>query len=154
MKIMKNLIIALIAMLFVTQLTAQELPKDVEKVYSEAEKLKSKGDYDQAIKAYKEVIRSVKHVPSMISIGDIEMTLKPRPNYRNAAEYYTMAVEELGNQINLAPKKGEKKKLAELREQTVPKMNKAQSYTDDFDNAKEKRSGGSRLMEDEDEDDE
>lgn len=147
---MKNLIIALIAVFFVSQLNGQELPKDVEQVYKGAERLKSKGDYDKAIGAYKEVIRSVKHVPSMISIGDIEMTLKPRPNYRNAAEYYSMAVEELGNQINIAPKKGQKKKLAELREQTVPKMNKAQSYTDDFDNAKDKRQGGSRLMDDED----
>lgn len=147
---MKNLIIAFASLFIFAQLGAQDLPKDVEQVYKGAEKLKSKKDYDQAIGAYKEVLRSVKHVPSMISIGDIEMTLKPRPNYRNAAEYYQMAIDELGHQINIAPKKKDKGRLAKLREEVEPKRNKAQSFTKDADKAKDNRERGNRLLEDDD----
>lgn len=147
---MKTVIIAILSIFLFSQLNAQELPKDVEKVYKEAEKLKNKKDYDQAISAYKEVLRSVNHVPSMVSIADIEMTLKPRPNYRNAAEYYQAAIDELGHQINIAPKSKDKKRLSEYRSELEPKRNKAQSYTDDADDAKDNREERkNRLMEDE-----
>lgn len=145
---MKNLIIALLAIFFVSSIQGQSLPKDVEQVYNAAEKEKGKKNYNKAVELHKNVLRSVNYIPSLVSIGDIEMILKPKPNYREAAEYYSKAVEEIANQINLASKKGHIKKLTQLRDEVTPKRNKAQSYVDDFDKAIDKRSGGSRLMDD------
>jgi len=40
--------------------------------------------------------------------------------------------------------------LAEYREKLIPKRNKAKSYVDQFDDAKERRQDGNRLMDDKD----
>lgn len=128
---------------------AQELPKDVEKVYKVAEKHKSKKELNQAVKAYKEVIRSVHHVPSMINIGDIEMNMRKPPNYRAAFEYYDMAIKALEAGIASSDKKKHKKYLGEMRDELVPKRNKCKSYVDDFDKAKDLKQSGKSLLDEE-----
>jgi len=147
---MKKLFFLFLSVFLMVQIQGQDLPKDVEQVYKGAEKLKSHKDYDQAIAAYKEVLRSVEHVPSLESIGQIQMELRSMPNYREAYEYYDRAIKELERQINLTDKRREKAELAEYREKLIPKRNKAKSYVDQFDDAKERRQDGNRLMDDKD----
>jgi hypothetical protein len=137
---MKKLIYLLFLMVTVS-LQAQELPKDVQKLYETAEKQKRHEEYKQAIITYKEVLRSVEHVPSCESIGQIAMELMNPPNYRIAYEYYNRAIVELERQMAATSKKRVKAELAEYRERLIPKRNKAKSYVDDFDKAKETTSG-------------
>jgi tetratricopeptide (TPR) repeat protein len=127
---------------------AQELPPDVEKVYKGAEKLKNKEEYKLAITEYKNVLRSVNHVPSMESIAEIAMELMRPPNYRMAYEYYDKAIQELENQQASASKKKEKENINEHIQLLTPKRNKAKSYVDDFEKAKDKKEDGNRLKED------
>ena len=147
---MKKLLIFFLPVLLMVQAQGQDLPKDVEQVYKGAEKLKNRKDYDQAIAAYKEVLRSVEHIPSLVSIADIQMELRSQPNYREAYEYYDRAIKEIDKEINATDKRKVKAELAEYREKLVPRRNKAKSYVDDFDKAKERRQDGNRLMEDPD----
>ena len=74
---MKKLLVVCFLLIPMLMLHAQELPKDVEKVYKGAERLKSRKDYQQAIAAYKEVLRSVYHDPSMVAIAELDMDLQP-----------------------------------------------------------------------------
>jgi tetratricopeptide (TPR) repeat protein len=149
---MKKLVIFLMALVAGTVIIAQEqeLPNDVEKVFKGAERLKSKGEYNKALSAYNEVLRSVEHVESLVSCGNIEMELKAKPNYREAFGYYDRAIKEIEHQINIADKRKDKGRWAQLREELVPKRKKAQSYVDQFDDAKEQRERGNRLLEDPD----
>jgi len=149
---MKKTIILLVVIAVSGLTIAQELPSDVEKVYKNAEKLKNKKEYKLAIVEYKEVIRRVNHVPSLVSIGEISMELMSPPNYRMAYEYYDKAIIELSSQMSVASKDKEKAKLGQQIEELTPKRNRAKSYVDDFDKSKEKKQEGNRLMEDEDED--
>lgn len=146
---MKKLLFLLLCASFSLVTIAQELPKDVEKVYKTAEKHKSKKELNQAVDAYKEVIRSVQHVPSMISIGHIEMNMRKPPNYRAAYEYYDMAIRTLEAGIASSDKKKHKKYLGEMRDELVPKRNKCKSYVEDFDKAKQLKQGGKSLLDDE-----
>jgi tetratricopeptide (TPR) repeat protein len=146
---MKKLVVLLLNLVFAGFLFAQELPDDVEKVYKSAERFKSKKELNQAVDAYKEVLRSVNHVPSMVSIGEIEMDLRQPPNYRMAYEYYDQAIKTLESGMASATKKSVKKYLTEQRDELIPKRNKAKSYVDDFDKAKELKQDGNRLMEEE-----
>ncbi|MFA6404118.1 MAG: hypothetical protein WCX31_21200 [Salinivirgaceae bacterium] len=149
---MKKSFILLVVIAFSGITLAQELPSDVDKVYKGAEKLKNKKEYKLAIVEYKEVLRSVNHVPSMVSIGEISMELMSPPNYRMAYEYYDKAIQELGIQILGASKDKEKARLGQQIEELTPKRNRAKSYVDDFDKAKDKKQEGNRLMEGEEED--
>jgi hypothetical protein len=146
---MKKIIFAVLIMTAI-QLQAQQLPKDVEKVYQLAEKQKKHEEYKQAIVTYKEVLRSVEHVASCESIGQIAMELMTPPNYRIAYEFYDRAIKELERQIGATDKKRVKADLAQHIERLIPKRNKAKSYVDDFDKAKDQRQDGNRLMEDKD----
>jgi|GEM_PF-6941665 hypothetical protein len=146
---MKKSFILLVVIAFSGITLAQELPSDVEKVYKGAEKLKSKKEYKLAIVEYKEVLRSVNHVPSMVSIGEISMELMSPPNYRMAYEYYDKAIQELGIQISGASKDKDKARLGQQIEELTPKRNRAKSYVDDFDKSKDKKQEGNRLMEEE-----
>lgn len=148
---MKKLVILLLNLVFTGFLFAQDLPDDVEKVYKAAERFKSKKELNQAVDAYKEVLRSVNHVPSMVSIGEIEMDMRQPPNYRMAYEYYDQAIKTLESGMASTTKKSEKKYLTEQRDELIPKRNKAKSYVDDFDKAKELKQDGNRLMDDEEE---
>jgi hypothetical protein len=143
-------IIYIVSLLVTAALQAQELPKDVQKLYETAEKQKRHEEYKQAIITYKEVLRSVEHVPSCESIGQIAMELMTPPNYRMAYEYYDRAIVELERQIAATDKRRVKADLAEYRERLIPKRNKAKSYVDDFDKAREQRQDGNRLMDDKD----
>lgn len=149
---MKKLLVLSIALFASTVIMAQDqdLPKDVEKVFKGAERLKSKGEYNSALDAYNEVLRSVEHVESLISCGNIEMELKAKPNYREAYGYYDRAIKEIEHQINIASKRKDKGRWALLREELIPKRKKAKSYVDQFDKAKERREKGNRLLEDPD----
>jgi len=152
---MRKLIAITLFLAFTGIVIGQDLPSDVEKVYKGAEKLKNKKEYKLAIVEYKNVLRSVNHVPSMVSIGQISMELMSPPNYRMAYEYYDMAINELSAQIASADKKKVKAELGQQIEQLTPKRNKAKSYVDDFDKANEKKEDGNRLkkeMQEEDED--
>lgn len=145
----KSLFILLIFALFGT-LSAQTLPKDVAKVYKSAEKLKSKKQYDRAVEAYKEVLKSVPgHYKSMESIGDIEMKLRARPNYRNAFEYYQKALNALDAGIAGTDKKKVQQYLQNEKKRIVPNFNKAKAETEAFNKAKSNRAKGNRLMDDE-----
>jgi len=146
---MKKFIIIINLLLFSGFIFAQELPKDVQRVYKGAEHLKSKKRLSEAVAAYKEVLRSVNHVPSMISIADIEMNMRKPPNYRVAYEYYDMAINELNNQISSASKKRVKASLAKQQEQLIPKREKAKSHVSDFDKLREQKKRGQQLLEDE-----
>ncbi len=143
---MKKLAVLLISLTFGGLLFAQELPKDVEKVYKEAEHLKSKEKLNEAVAAYKEVLRSVDHVPSMTSIADIEMNMRKPPNYRTAYEYLDKAIKTLESGIAATSKKSQKKYLEKQRDELIPKRNKAKSYVDDFDKAKELKQDGKKLL--------
>ncbi len=147
---MKKLFILLISIACTGFIFAQDLPKDVEKVYKGAEHLKKKKKLTEAVAAYKEVVRSVNHVPSLVSIATIEMDMRKPPNYRVAYEYYDKAIRELESQIAAASKNRDKSKFAKEREVLIPKRNKAKSFVDDFDEVKELKQGGNRLLEDED----
>lgn len=146
---MKKLFLLLLMSVFISTAYTQELQKDVQKVYDYAEKLKGKGEYKQAVLKYKEVLRSVSHVPSMISIGDIQMD-RLTPHYREAYEYYDMAINALTQAIPATEKKSAIKYMTKLKDETIPKRNKAKSFVEDFDKAKEQKEGGSRLLEDPD----
>jgi predicted nucleic acid-binding Zn-ribbon protein len=147
---MKKLLV-IIAVLFSGFLAkSQDLPKDVEKVYKGAEKLKSRKDYQDAVAAYKEVLRSVNHVPSMVSIAEIEMDLKPSPNYTIAYDYLDKAIRELELQISAAKKNKEKAFLGKEIQRLTPKRNKAKSHVDDYNKLRENKQDGKRLLEDED----
>lgn len=146
---MKKILILLLSFAFTAVLVAQELPKDVEKVYKKAEKHKSKKELNQAVNAYKEVLRSVAHVPSMISIGEIEMNMRKPANYRMAYEYYDMAIKSLEMGIASTDKKKHKKYLGEMRDEIVPKRNKCKSHVDDFDKSKSLKQKGKRLLDEE-----
>jgi hypothetical protein len=146
---MKRIIFAVLFMAAFS-LQAQELPKDVQKLFEQAEKQKKHEEYKQAIVTYKEVLRSVEHVASCESIGQIAMELMTPPNYRMAYEFYDRAITELERQMTATDKKRIKAELAEHIERLIPKRNKAKSYVDDFDKAKEQRQDGNRLMEDKD----
>jgi len=146
---MKKFIIIINLLLFSGFIFAQELPKDVQRVYKGAEHLKSKKRLSEAVAAYKEVLRSVNHVPSMISIADIEMNMRKPPNYRVAYEYYDMAINELNNQIASASKKRVKASLAKQQDQLIPKREKAKSHVSDFDKLREQKKRGQQLLEDE-----
>lgn len=143
---MKTLFL-LISIMIVGLLSAQELPKDVEKIYKSAEHLKKKKQLNQAVNAYKEVLRSIDHVPSMVSIAQIEMEIRTPPNYRTAYEYYDMAITELEIQITTTDKKKAKYKLTQEHERLIPKRKKAKSHIDDFDKAKDLKKDGNRLLE-------
>ncbi len=147
---MKKLLIVLIALLVGVFAFAQDLPKDVEKVYKGAEKLKSRKDYQQAVAAYKEVLRSVNHVPSMVGIAEIEMDLKPSPNYTIAYEYLDKAIRELEMQISVAKKNKDKASIGKEIQRLTPKRNKAKSFVEDYDKLRENKQKGNRLLEDED----
>ena len=144
---MKVVLLLIMGVMSIGFLSAQDLPKDVEKVYKGAEHLKKKKQYSQAVSAYKEVLRSVDHVPSMASIGEIEMELRSPPNYREAYEYYNKAIIELERQISATEKKKEKYKLAQEYERLVPKRKRAKTFVDDFDKAKNQKHDGDRLLE-------
>lgn len=143
---MKRLFFLILNLAVAGFMFAQELPDDVEKVYKSAERYKSKEELNQAVNAYKEVLRSVDHVPSMVSIGEIEMDMRQPPNYRMAYEYYDKAIKTLESQIAAVPKKNQKEKLGEMRDELIPKRNKAKSFVDDFDKAKDLKEGGNSLM--------
>lgn len=147
---MKRLFTVIMCVAFVGFVFAQDLPKDVEKVYKTAEKLKSKKELNQAVAAYKDVLRSVDHVPSMISIADIEMNMRKPPNYRMAYDYYNSAINSIEAGIASTDKRKQKKYLTGMRDELVPKRKKAQSYVKDFDKAKDLKKGGNRLMDDPD----
>lgn len=143
---MKTLLLLLISVMTLGFVNAQDLPKDVAKIYKGAEHLKKKKELNQAVDAYKEVLRNVDHVPSMASIGQIEMEIRTPPNYRVAYKYYNMAITELERQIAITKKDKDKYKLAKERERLIPKRKKAKSHVDDFDKAKQLKQGGNRLM--------
>ncbi|MDA3890061.1 MAG: hypothetical protein PF517_00195 [Salinivirgaceae bacterium] len=143
---MKKLLILLLSFSFASAILAQDLPNDVKKVYKAAERYKSKKQLNQAVDSYKEVIRSVNHVPSMISIAEIEMDMRQPPNYRVAYEYLDMAIKSLEAGIASSDKKKHKKYLGAMRDELVPKRSKAKSYVDDFDKAKGLKQGGKRLF--------
>jgi len=147
---MKRLLLILAVFISALGIKAQQLPDDVQKVFDQAEKFTKKGDYDQAVASYKEVLRSVEHIPSLINAGDIEMKLRPQPNYRAAYDYYTRAIAAIDQGIAGTEKKSVKKYLTNLRTEVIPNQNKAKSYVDDFDKAKELKEGGNRLLEDPD----
>jgi len=147
---MKKLFIVFLNVVFALVVVAQDLPKDVEKVYKNAERLKSKKELNPAVAAYKEVLRSVDHVPSMISIAEIEMFMRKPANYRMAYEYYDMAIKALDAGIASATKKSHKKYMTEQRDELIPRRKNAKSHVKDFDNAKEQKMGGKRLLEDPD----
>ncbi len=149
---MKNVVVALVACFIGFAALAQELPKDVEKVFDNAEKLKKQEKYDMAIAQYKEVLRSVSHVPSMVAIATIQMELRPDPNYREAYEYYDLAIQNLDAGIAAASKERDKKYLKEQRSTLEPKRNKAKSHVDQFDGAKDSKAKGARLLEEDNED--
>jgi tetratricopeptide (TPR) repeat protein len=144
---MKKLMVVLISFAISGFLYAQELPKDVEKVYKNAEHLKSKEKLNEAVAAYKEVLRSVDHIASMVSIAEIEMDMRKPPNYRIAYEYLDKAIQVYESGIAAADKKRQKAYLQEKRDELIPKRNKAKSFVDDFDKAKDLKQGGARLME-------
>jgi len=144
---MKKLFMLFISLAVAGFTFAQELPDDVEKVYKAAEHYKSKKELNQAVDAYKEVLRSVNHVPSMVSIANIEMDMRQPPNYRMAYEYYDKAINELESGIASATKNKEKKYLSEQRDELIPKRNKAKSHVDDFDKAKDLKGGNNLLDE-------
>lgn len=146
---MKKFLFVALGLCFSMLAISQELPKDVEKVYKMAEKHKSKNELNQAVNAYKEVIRSVPHVPSMISIGDIEMNMRKPPNYRAAHEYYDMAIRSLEAGIAASDKKKHKKYLGDMRDELVPKRSKCKSYMNDFDKAKQLKQSGKSLLDEE-----
>lgn len=146
---MKNLIAIILFTVIAFGSNAQKLPKDIQKVYDQAEKYENKGDFKQAVATYKDVLRSVDHVPTMIQIGDLQMR-RAQPHYREAYEYYQMAITSLDHGIATADKNSVKKRMVKLRDETTPKRNKAKSYVDDFDKAKELKQGGSRLLDDPD----
>lgn len=147
---MRKLLIILIAFIIIQGIKAQELPDDVQKTINSAEKYTKKGDYDQAIAAYKEVLRSVEHFPSLINAGDIEMKLRAQPNYRAAYDYYTRALSAIDQAIASTDKRSVKKYLSNLELEVIMNQNKAKSHVDDFDKAKELKEGGNRLLEDPD----
>lgn len=144
---MKKIIIILAALLTSVCTIGQELPDDVEKVFENAEKLQNKGKWDMAIAEYKQVLRSVAHVPSMKAIGLIQLELRPGPNYREAYEYLDMAINTLQAGKNATDKNKVKKYLQSQIDELVPKRNKAKSYVDQFDNAKGQKNDGRRLLE-------
>lgn len=146
---MKNLGLTLISLLIVMITFGQELPKDVKKVYEQAQKQQKKENYDQAVDLYKEVLRSVNHVPSMEAIGIIELEKRENPRYRIALEYFEMALTTLDQQIAAVDKPKAKKYLKEQKERIIPKRNKAASYVDDFDGVKDKRKDGKDLLKNE-----
>jgi tetratricopeptide (TPR) repeat protein len=143
---MKSTVIILITVFFSSTLFSQELPKDVNKTYKVAEHLKSKKKYKDAIIEYKEVLRSVEHIPSMISIADIDMYKIKPANYREAYKYYDMAISQLNYAISEADKNSQKKYLTNKRDELIPKRKKAKSYVDDFDKAKELKHDGEHLL--------
>jgi tetratricopeptide (TPR) repeat protein len=150
LQVMKKLIVVCFLLVPMLMLQAQDLPKDVEKVYKGAERLKSRKDYQQAIAAYKEVLRSVNHVPSMVAIAEIEMDLKPQPTYSIAFEYLDKAIRELEMQLSTAKKNKDKAQIAQEIQRLKPKWNKAKSYVEDFDELRDNKEKGQRLLEDED----
>lgn len=147
---MKQIFLTLTLMALIGSIFAQELPSDVEKVYKGAEKLKDRKEYKKAINAYKEVLRSVNHIPSMESIAEISMELMTPPNYRMAYEYYDKAINELEQQLAATSKKKDKAQIGSDIQRLTPKRNRAKSYVEDFDKAKDQKKDGNRLMEDKD----
>lgn len=138
-------------MTFIASVFSQSLPKDVEKVYKAAEKMQSKKEFNKAVELYKEVLRSVPtHYKSMENIGDIEMKLRAKPNYTQAYENYQKAIDVLNSAIPSAEKKKVKKYLIGEKERITPKCNKAKSFAEDFDKAKDNHEKGKRLLDDED----
>ncbi len=147
---MKKLLFVVLACFGMVLAQGQELPKDVAKIFKMAEKLQDKKEYDSAIEAYKEVLRSVPdHVQSMENIGDIESRLRPKPNYRQACESYEKALEALSSQIQSTNKKAVQAVLGQKYKEIEPKKNYACSHVEDFDDAKERRQRGNRLLEEE-----
>ncbi len=146
---MKKLVIILLSLFLAGNIYSQDLPKDVQKVFNRAEKLKKKKEYNQAITAYKEVLRSVEHVPSLISAGDIEL-YRAKPQHREAYKYYTRAINALDQGIASSESGSAKKHMAKLKEETIPKLNKAKTYVDQFERGKQQKEGGNRLLEDPD----
>ncbi|HAN00803.1 MAG TPA: hypothetical protein DCQ26_19585 [Marinilabiliales bacterium] len=147
---MKRFLVSIVLLTFIGSVIAQDLPSDVEKVYKGAEKLKSRKEYKSAINAYKEVLRSVSHIPSMESIAEISMELMTPPNYRMAYEYYDKAISELERQLAATTKRKEQTQIGLDIQRLTPKRNKAKSYVDDFDKAKDMKNDGNRLMDDKD----
>jgi hypothetical protein len=146
---MKKLIIVINLLILSGFIFAQELPKDVQRVYKGAEHLKSKKKLSEAVAAYKEVLRSVDHVPSMISIADIEMNMRKPPNYSVAYKYYDMAINELDKQIASTSKKRVKASLAKQIDELIPKRKKAKSHVSDFDKLREQKKHGQQMLEEE-----
>lgn len=147
---MKKSLLLMLVLALLGNIYSQELPKDVAKVFAKAEKYQKKKQWDNAVDGYKEVLRSVpSHYKSMENIGDIEMKLRPKPNYRPAYEYYQKAIDVLDAGISQSDKKKVKKYLAEEKKRIEPKRNKAKSHVKDFDRAKQNHEKGNRLMDDE-----
>jgi tetratricopeptide (TPR) repeat protein len=148
---MKNIILILFLSTFIGNSFAQSLPNDVEKIYKAAEKMQSKKEFDKAVDLYKKVLQSVPtHYNSMENIGDIELRLRAKPNYRQAFEYYQKAIDVLNSGISSAEKNKVKKYLTGEKDRITPKFNKAKSHVKDFDKAKDNHEKGKRLLDDED----
>ncbi len=142
-------ILIVIALFAAGTVCAQDLSKDVSKELKLAEHHRSKKEANEAIMAYKEVIRSYAHIESMEAIGDINMKERAIPKYTEACEYYQMALDELSKQIAAADKKSDKAKLGKDYQRIEPKRNKACSYVEDYEEMKEEKKAGSRLLEEE-----
>lgn len=146
---MKKFILIGIAILLFSGLQAQDLPKEVQKVFDQAEKYHKKKNYDQALKAYKEVLRSMEHLPSLIAAGDVQFYRKPA-QYRSALEFYTRALAACDAGISATDKKSVKKYLNEKKTEITPRRNKAQSHVDDFEKIRGNKDNGNRLLDDPD----
>ncbi len=146
---MKTLMIIILSLCVSTSIFSQDLPKDVKKVFNSAEKLKKKKEYNKAIAAYKDVLRSVEHVPSLISAGDIEL-YRAKPQHREAYKYYTRAIAALDQGIAISESSSAKQHMSKLKTETIPKQKKAKSYLDQFERGKQQKEGGNRLLDDPD----
>jgi len=143
---MKQTFVILLMAFVSIYVNAQDLPKDVNKIYKAAEHLKSKKRLKEAVEVYKEVLRSNDHIPSMISIADIDMYMYNPPNYREAYKYYDMAINQLNYAISSVDKNSQKKYLTKKRDELIPKRKKAKWYVDNFDKAKEQKHNGEHLL--------
>lgn len=146
---MKKYLLILLSVFVIGTLNAQDLPKEVQKVFEKAEKHAKKKEYSQALAAYKEVLRSGEHLPSLIGAGDLQFYRKP-PQYRSALEFYERALSACDAGIAATNKKSVKKYLKEKKEEITPRKNKAQSHVNDFDKQRGNTNNGKRLLDDPD----
>jgi len=148
-KKMKKSLLILLSIFLLGSLSAQDLPKEVQKVFDKAEKHAKKKEYIEALAAYKEVLRSMEHVPSLIGAGDVQFYRKP-PMYTSATEFYGRAIAALDAGIAGTDKKSVKKVMENKKAEIVPRFNKSKSHAKDFNKSKSLKQDGNRLLDDPD----